>query len=221
MEILSAAYAAIKPHLTKSRYELYQSRFFDFGIAAGDKVLDIGSGHLPFPLATDLADITLSDDGYGRARAAMKVVAGRPLYECNVENMPFADREFDFVYCSHVLEHVANPENACAELMRVGKRGYIETPARAKDLFLNTAKVSNHRWAVAVEGNKLIFSEYSAEEIEGLGCGILLEMNCAPRGRRERALAGLLALRENRLNTALLWQGEFDVEVRRRRERSN
>lgn len=60
----------------------------------------------------------------------------------------FRDKEFDFVYCSHVLEHVRDPAKACAELMRIGKRGFIETPTRGKDLWLGTAAVSNHRWAV-------------------------------------------------------------------------
>jgi hypothetical protein len=40
---------------SKSRF-LYQSRAFDFGIQPGWKVLDIGSGNDPFPLATHLAE---------------------------------------------------------------------------------------------------------------------------------------------------------------------
>src|SRR4249920_3794419 len=33
------------------RYALYQARLFDFGIGPSDKVLDVGSGNIPFPLA--------------------------------------------------------------------------------------------------------------------------------------------------------------------------
>lgn len=39
------------------------------------------------------------------------------------ENLPFADRSFDFVYCCDVLEHVDSVERAVAEAARVLKPG--------------------------------------------------------------------------------------------------
>ena len=127
------------------KYLLYQARLFDFGIGPTDRVLDVGSGNIPFPLATHLADLCLGDNEYGRAGGPFNYVQGKPVHTCDIEDMrDFADKEFDFVYCSHVLEHVHNPERASLELMRIGKRGYIEPPTRGKDLWLNTAKVSNH-----------------------------------------------------------------------------
>jgi hypothetical protein len=214
--VLADAYHALEPYSRRSRYEAYQSRFFDFRIGAGAKVLDIGSGHMPFPLATHFADVTLTDDHYGRAGMPIRQVGGKPLYECNIERMPFQNQEFDFVYCSHVLEHVGNPERACGELMRVGKRGYIETPTRGKDLFLNTARVSGHRWAVDRIEDGLIFTEYTTEDVDGLDCNVLLDMNCDPQTERERAFAALMLLRADRANTMLLWESRFNVEVRRR-----
>jgi SAM-dependent methyltransferase len=214
--VLAAARRVLEPYGRRSRYEAYQSRFFDFMIGPGAKVLDIGSGHMPFPLATHLADVAFTDDHYGRAGMPIREVDGKPFFECNIESMPFQNREFDFVYCSHVLEHVADPMRACSELMRVGKRGFIETPTRGKDLFLNTARVSRHRWAVEKMGKRLIFTEYGDKDIEGLGCNLLLDMNCAPQTERERAFAALLVLRADRVNTMLLWEDRFEVEVRRR-----
>jgi SAM-dependent methyltransferase len=213
-KILAATYGALE-FKSRSRYEMYQSRFFNFKIKEGEKVLDIGSGHMPFPLATHLADVTLTDDDFGRAGMPIRNGDGRPLYECNIENMPFQNHEFDFVYCSHVLEHVADPERACGELVRVGKRGFIETPTRGKDLFLNTARVSGHRWAVEKVHEGLIFTEYAAADVDGLDSNILLDMNCAPQTERERAFAGLMLLRADRANTMLLWEEKFSVEVRR------
>jgi ubiquinone/menaquinone biosynthesis C-methylase UbiE len=197
------------------RYSLYVSRFFDFGIKPTDKVLDIGSGHLPFPFATHLADLALDDATVGRAGIPFKHVDGKPVYQCSVEELPFGDQEFDFIYCSHVLEHVASPEKACRELMRVGRRGYIETPTRGKDLWLNTAKASNHRWAVELLNGTLIFTEYTPEDIEGLNCSILLDMHCNPQTDRERALSALINLKSDKLNTMLYWEGSFNFEVRR------
>ena len=83
----------------------YQARIFDFGIQPDHKVLDMGSGHIPFSLATHLADISTKDGSIGRGGASFKLMEGKPVYECAVENTPFADKEFDFVYC-WVLWHV-------------------------------------------------------------------------------------------------------------------
>lgn len=203
----------------RSRYALYQSRCYDFPIRPGDKVLDMGSGHIPFPLATHLADITFSDHALGRAGEPFRFVDGKPCYECSVESTPFADKEFDFVYCSHVLEHTADPEAACAELSRIAKRGYIETPAPSKDLFLNAAGVSGHKWAVDNRDGVLSFREYSPGQMECIGHGILQDMHNAPRTDREQAFSALVNLMARNLNTMLMWEGGIDVEVSPRRPR--
>lgn len=200
---------------TGNRYTLYVSRDFEFNIQATDKVLDIGSGHDPFPFATHLADFAPDDDAYGRNGIACKQIDGKDFYACNIENMPFEDKEFDFVYCSHVLEHTDNPEKACSELMRVAKRGYIETPSRGKDLFLNTPRVSNHNWSVSNVNGKLIFDQYSEADKDGINNGILMDMHCAPQTEREKAFSALLWLKSLAVNTVLYWEDEFDFEVRR------
>jgi len=199
----------------KDRYTLYVSRYFNFDIRPGDKVLDIGSGNLPFPLATHLADLALANDRVGRAGVPFKHLDGKPVYECDLENLPFADQEFDFVYCSHVLEHVENPEKACAELMRVARRGYIETPNRGKDLWLNTAKISNHKWAVEKWNETLIFTEYTPHELEGLESDVLLQMHCAPQNEREKAFSALLYLKADLINVMHYWENSIACEVRR------
>lgn len=198
----------------ETRYSLYQSRYYDFPIKQGDRVLDIGSGHLPLPMATHLADLAIDDHDYGRAGAPFKYVEGKPVYNCSVEDMPFEDRSFDFVYCSHVLEHVANPIQACKELMRVGRRGYLETPSRAKDLFLNTAKISNHKWMVEYFNKRLVFTEYDATQLVGLASDLLMSMHCAPQTDREKAFSAMILLKSDQLNTMLMWEEGFDVEVR-------
>lgn len=197
------------------RYSLYQARYFDFCISAHDRVLDIGSGNLPFPFATHLADIAIESSDVGRAGEVFKYLDGRVVYECNVESLPFADKEFDFICCSHVLEHVESPEKACRELMRVGKRGYIETPSRLKDMWLNTAKISNHRWAIELFDTRLIFTEYTPEDIEGLQSFILLDMHCHPQTDREKAFSALVNLKADKLNTMFYWEGCFEFAVRR------
>jgi 2-polyprenyl-3-methyl-5-hydroxy-6-metoxy-1,4-benzoquinol methylase len=215
VNILAELYDLRQTIRSEDRYTLYQSRCCEFGIKEGDKVLDIGSGHAPFPYATHLSDIAITDNYYGRTGKPFKHIEGKPVYEFNVENIPFEDNEFDFIYCSHVLEHSESPERACQELMRVGKRGYIETPTKAKDLWLNCAKVSNHRWSVEIENDALVFDEYTPEQIEGLACNILLSMHCSPQTKREKAFSVIIYLKPEFFNTMLLWDGEFEYRVKR------
>lgn len=196
-----------------SRYDLYQKRTFDFGIQPGDKVLDIGSGHLPFPLATHLADLAIRDGSVGRNGIPFRYQEGKPVYECPVEHTPFRDKEFDFVYCSHVLEHSPDPAQACRELMRIAKRGYIETPTRGKDIFMVTAQASHHLNYVELNHDVLTFYRYEPWEMQGLGHDILLQMHCRPQTDRERAFSALLYLYPRQINTMLLWEDDFRFRV--------
>ena len=215
VKILSEVYDLYQQIPFQDRYNLYQARQFNFDINSSDRVIDIGSGHIPFPLATHLADITLEDHRYGRASAPFKHQKGKPVYETNIENMPFEDKEFDFIYCSHVLEHAEHPDKACMEIMRVAKRGYIETPTKGKDIFLNSTKISNHNfWIEAINGT-LIFNEYTPDEIEGLQCSILMSMHTSPQTEREKAFSALIYLKPQLFNTMFLWEEKFDFEIKK------
>jgi glycosyltransferase involved in cell wall biosynthesis/ADP-heptose:LPS heptosyltransferase/predicted O-methyltransferase YrrM/ubiquinone/menaquinone biosynthesis C-methylase UbiE len=216
-KILAIAYDSVYRILRekKSRYWMYQARYFDFQIQPQDKVLDIGSGHMPFPFATHLADYAIEDSQYGRVGAEFKKIEGKPVTQCNVEKMPFAGKEFDFVYCSHVLEHTEKPEQACRELMRIAKRGYIETPSKGKDIFFDSARISHHRWSVDLFDRHLVFTEYCPEEIKGLECDVLGKMVYAPKTEYEKAFYALHFLKADMLNAMLYWEDHFEYEVRR------
>ena len=145
----------------------YQNEIIEFAIKKTDKVLDIGSGGDPFPLATHIADFYENETPH---RSAKLVKDHRSFINCNIEDMPFAEKEFDFVYCSHVLEHVNDPISACSELIRIGKRGYIETPTKTSDIMLNFTKLKNHhKWYIEAKGDLLIFLEFSEQEQYDLG----------------------------------------------------
>jgi SAM-dependent methyltransferase len=49
------------------------------------------------------------------------------------ERLPFADGEFDLVYCNSVIEHIeaARRPAFAAELRRVARGWYVQTPARS------------------------------------------------------------------------------------------
>jgi glycosyltransferase involved in cell wall biosynthesis len=218
---LNKAYEKFQILQFKNRYNQYQEREFNFNIQEGEKVLDVGSGNQPFPCATHLADISIDDNSYGRAGLPFVSVKGKTVYECNIESMDFNDNEFDFIYCSHVLEHVANPEAACSELMRIGKRGYIETPTKGKDIFLNTAGVSHHNWWIEIVNGYLVFTEYPEQEKNAVSTNILIRMHTAPKTERERAFSALLRLKPVLFNTMFAWEEKFSYSVQRQSDCKN
>jgi SAM-dependent methyltransferase len=107
--------------LTKIRYA---SRKLRLGIRADDLVLDVGCGQFPNPRADFACDMLPEN-----TERSGDVVVDRPFVWARAEELPFATDAFDFVVLSHVLEHTFEPERLLAEIQRVGRRGYIETPA--------------------------------------------------------------------------------------------
>ncbi len=82
------------------------------------KVLEVGPGLKPFPLATHYVDHRNRDN-----------VKNLTVLDITRDKLPFLDNEFDLVYCRHVLEDIHNPDFVLKELFRVAKNGYIETPS--------------------------------------------------------------------------------------------
>jgi SAM-dependent methyltransferase len=142
----------------------YQSKLHRFDIGPDDEVLDVGSGADPFPYATMLVDLHRGTTEHRREALA---TAGKPFKVADINQLPFDAKSFGFVYCSHVLEHVENPKRACEELMRVGKRGYVETPSLMSDVLFAWA-AGMHRWHVVAIANRLVFFEYGARLAQGV-----------------------------------------------------
>ncbi len=61
----------------------------------------------------------------------------------SVENLPFEDRMFDTVICTHVLEHVVDLERAVSELRRVAKGRIIIVVPRQRE-YLYTPDLHVH-----------------------------------------------------------------------------
>jgi 2-polyprenyl-3-methyl-5-hydroxy-6-metoxy-1,4-benzoquinol methylase len=102
-----------------------------FTIAAPATILDVGCGEgvlteqwadrrAPAPptriVGIDLSDPKLAAEWAGRARPNLDFAA------MEVERLEFADGEFELVAATEVLEHVADPERALAEMARVASR---------------------------------------------------------------------------------------------------
>jgi SAM-dependent methyltransferase len=169
---------ASRPEWCGDRHRFdYQQKYNTFDFQAGEQVLDIGGGHDPFPDATILSDRYLE-----RTRHRMEdlVRDSRPFIILDVEDLPLKDKSIGFIYCSHVLEHVDDPLKACSELMRVGRRGYIETPTYAQDGLFAWAK-DMHKWHVVSISNKLVFFEYNDRQLEGVRSSVWHDLIMGPK----------------------------------------
>ncbi len=122
----------------KARLRLIES----WKIAPTDVVLEIGSGHNPSPRADVLCERFLSD---GVERHDQLPRIDRPFVVGDIFELPFADKSFDFVICAHVLEHLRDPAQAAAELSRVARRGYVETPSSVNEKLIS---YNFHRWYI-------------------------------------------------------------------------
>ena len=132
------------------------------------RVLDVGGGLAPFPRADAVVDIESYDAFLTRTEGAREPVRfSRESWHVGDICDPtvwagIADKAFDFVVCSHTLEDVRDPLFVCAQLQRVARAGYIETPskfrecakARGEDA---VAGWEHHRWVVEVEDGTIYF----------------------------------------------------------------
>lgn len=100
---------------------------FHLSIKKNDHVLEVGGGHNPHPRSNVVVD-KFTDDNTHRA-GNLKVLKNQRFLQADGESLPFRDKEFDYVICCHVLEHVENPIQFLSEQMRVANKGYIETPS--------------------------------------------------------------------------------------------
>lgn len=126
----------------------------DIHINKNDKVLEIGPGHNPTYRSNVIAEKFI-DTNYHRC-GDVKIYPHQTFVHADGEKLPFKDKEFDYVICNQVLEHVEHPEAFVKELCRVARRGYIETPSLLGE-YLFPKK--SHKWVILDIDNKLVFYE--------------------------------------------------------------
>ncbi|MCD4773524.1 MAG: class I SAM-dependent methyltransferase [Bacteroidales bacterium] len=133
----------MKINTPKSRYHLK--------IKKKDLVLDVGCGDFPHPRANVCVD-KYTDSNYHRL-SNLRVLDGQKFINSDGESLPFDDKSFDYVICCHVMEHVPDPAKFMNELIRVGKRGYIEVPSLTGEFL---APMESHKWVCLDINDKIV-----------------------------------------------------------------
>ncbi|HWF31700.1 MAG TPA: class I SAM-dependent methyltransferase [Solirubrobacteraceae bacterium] len=115
----------VSPLAARARAKRHAEFFALAHLQEGARVLDVGCGSLGLRGLEPQLDITGVDlherPGY----------PGPFVRADATEGLPFANDEFDLVYCSSVIEHVepARRDAFARELRRVGRGWFVQTPA--------------------------------------------------------------------------------------------
>jgi SAM-dependent methyltransferase len=156
-------------------------------------VLDYGCSKAAFEYATHACDIVDYSSFYANKGISF-------LVSDNL--LPFHDSQFDFIFASHIAEHVNDPEEFCKQLMRVGRAGYIEVPSPLFDNLVYGNR-NAHKWWVEFcdDTGRLIFSP---------------RMNIINESISPKDNTQLYKYFRGSIVTELYWEGSFEIEVRDR-----
>jgi uncharacterized protein YbaR (Trm112 family)/SAM-dependent methyltransferase len=171
-------------------------------IKSSDVVLEVGSGNNPNPQSDILCDRYLHDNG--ERAGEFGIVIDRPFVVADGYHLPFADKTFNYVICSHILEHMEDPKAFVKEIERVGKRGYIEVPSALSERIFGW---DFHHWYCSLEHETLVFRKKTQGEQFG--------------GFFHRLIAQTIWFRrffenyENEMYIKYEWDGHINLRVER------
>jgi ubiquinone/menaquinone biosynthesis C-methylase UbiE len=158
--------------------------------APSSRVLEVGvgGGNVLQHIAAVQFGIDLSPFILRKAHARLDAAAG--LVRGDAMALPFRDGSFDRVYCSEVLEHVLDPEEAVREMHRVLAPGGIAVVSVPNEALINRLK-------------ELVFGLPFGRRLLTAGAGEYQvsekmddewHLHAFGRGRLEQALAGRFAI---------------------------
>jgi len=125
-------------------------------ITSRERVLDIGGGNHPLKRADVVVDKYEADNTHRGGN--LTFYKHQKFINADGTHLPFNDKEFDYVNCCHVAEHVPDPARFFDEIARVGKRGYLEVPSLIGEFL---APKASHTWVSLEVDNKLVMMKKS------------------------------------------------------------
>lgn len=184
-------------------------------LPADIRFADIGPGSYPHPYANVFVDSSTS--------VLSKMPRGSKILsdlDDGLSNIP--DNSFDYVWCSHVFEHLDNPEKAAAAVSRVSKRGTLVVPSAFKDAIFNWES-EDHVWHVLPNprsGGVPLFVRYNAEYINQLRDGMVQRATCSlyRNGTShdctyERHMQDWYKEKEVNLDVVVHWENQLNIIV--------
>ena len=154
-------------------------------------ILDVGCNQAAVEYAHTVADIQNFSHHYKDKKFVL----------IDSERLPFKDNEFDFVYASHVIEHVDDISFFIQELQRISKHGYIELPTILEDnIVLSDNSIKDHKWFFKFDDVKnILLAERKKQLIEPfITHGVLF-------GSLRKNFRSSLVLE-------LIWENQIDLE---------
>ena len=134
------------------------------------RALAIGAGHGLLNAATHVIDAGPYVQG-GRSLDPQHARRSLPATWVQVDlcatPWPFPDKYFEFSFCSHVLEDVRDPVAVLREISRVSRAGYIETPSRAREIFVPARYPRLAAWLGRVPAAGFPAHRWYVENIQG------------------------------------------------------
>ena len=159
------------------------------------EILDIGCNIAPVEFAQTVADVQNFSKFYEEKNKKFVLIKDK--------NLPFLNKQFDFVYASHVIEHVEDLSFFISELKRISRQGYIELPSILEDnIVLSTNSSDDHKWMFKFDDvEKVLLVEKKKQLIEPfITHGVLFD-----------------SLRKNFRSSLVLelyWENEINYEFR-------
>ena len=186
-------------------------------IPAGWKVLDIGPGEYPHPRADayldyDITKLTpLSERGKRTIRA--DIMGDVPQCE---------NKEFDFVWMSHCMEHLKDPLAAARTISRIGKRGVMIVPSAWKEGLTNFEE-TGHLWQILPNPDEKaapIFVRANGQVDRIRNIDVMKSMSRVFRSgpnriapSEQRSLRRWWYENEKELDVVYFWENRLDVRV--------
>jgi len=108
-------------------------------VGPADTVLEIGPGGTPHPRADVFLEKRYDDPAVAESQRGLtpSLQTSKEIIFYEGGRFPFDDKQFDYIICSHVLEHVEDIDAFLEEISRVGHRGYLEYPTIYYDYVYN------------------------------------------------------------------------------------
>lgn len=128
----------------------------DLRIKKNERVLEVGSGHNPHYRSDVIVEKFI--DSNDHRCGDVKIYPHQTFVHADGNDLPFGDKEFDYVICNQVLEHTEDPARFIEEQCRVAKRGYMETPSLIGEFLFPKA---SHKWVILEIDDKLVLFEKS------------------------------------------------------------